>query len=97
MATTDAVSGLAMMACRCATTAALAYIRQHQLHLDDCGPLNACIAAHVKAAMPAALHDAKEAIDCGMRDVAEHTFAASMALAGIEAAKEAGQPVLPIS
>lgn len=44
---------------------------------------------HVKDRMFAALDDTKAAFECNMRQAAEATFAASMKLAGIEAAKEA--------
>lgn len=47
-----------------------------------------CIKANVKLYLPAALKDAKEALDANMPDAAEQTFKASMILAGIEAAKE---------
>lgn len=50
--------------------------------------LQDALARHVKAKLPEALQDAKEALECGMAQAAEHTFAASMALAGIAAAKE---------
>jgi len=43
---------------------------------------------HVKAKLDGAQADAQEALACGMAQAAEHTFAASMALAGIAAAKE---------
>jgi hypothetical protein len=42
----------------------------------------------VSAAVPQALADAKKAFDANMEAVALQTFAASMSLAGIGAAKE---------
>lgn len=47
---------------------------------------------HIKAAYDGAIHDAQEALDCGMKEAAVMTFKASMVQAGIEAAKECGFP-----
>lgn len=43
---------------------------------------------HCSEAFPQALNDAKEAIEANMADVAVQTFAASIRLAGINAARE---------
>lgn len=45
--------------------------------------------AEARTSLDGALADAKAALDCGMRQAAEATFAASMKLAGIRAAKAA--------
>ncbi len=47
-----------------------------------------CLKSWLKIQLPIALKDAKDAVDAGMYDVANQTFIASMAIAGIEAAKE---------
>jgi hypothetical protein len=47
-----------------------------------------CIKANAKIRLPQALAEARQAIEIGMVQVAEKTFAATMALAGIDAAKE---------
>lgn len=47
-----------------------------------------CLKANIKIRMPKALADAKEALEVGMNEIAEQTFAAEIALAGIDAAKE---------
>lgn len=43
---------------------------------------------HSSAALPKALADAKEALDCGMSEHASLTFALTMRQSGIDAAKE---------
>jgi hypothetical protein len=89
---TKDMNPLVEAACQVAMRAAASYLQAHNLRADD-SALAACLRSHCKIALPAALHDAKEALDCGMGQAAEATFRASMALAGIEAAKEAGQPM----
>lgn len=74
-----------------AMRAAAEYLRAHSLQADT-RALCECIRSWIKIKLPEALRDAKEALDAGMGQVAETTFRASMALAGIEAAKEAGFP-----
>ena len=65
--------------------AALRYLeRQGQCAPDD---LQVRVTEACLAELPQALADAREALDVGMAAVAEETFAASMALAGIAAAK----------
>lgn len=51
-----------------------------------------CLRANLKIRLPEALRDAREAMECGMTQVAETTFAASIAIAGIDAAKEVAVP-----
>jgi len=83
------ITSLGQYAAVTAMKAALAYLEQRgQLKTADTGKLSERLRHHVKAALPAALDDAKAAIDCGMSDAASLTFAASMAAAGIAAAKE---------
>ena len=74
-----------------AMRAAVSYIKHHNLKADV-DALLSCVRAHMKALLGEALFDAKAAIDAHMPQVAETTFLATMAKAGIEAAKEAGQP-----
>ena len=68
------------------------YLRCHNLRADD-SALLACCKSWLKIELPNALRDAKEAMDCHMPQVAETTFKATLFNAGIEAAKEAAQPV----
>jgi hypothetical protein len=82
---------LAATACRIASQGAIEYLRVHGLTADMTA-LSECIRSWVKIKLPDALGDAREALACGMGHVAEQTFAASMMLAGIEAAKEASNP-----
>jgi len=78
-----------------AMRAGVAYLAQHGLDADGAA-LAECLRSHVQPALPAALRDAIEALDARMGgEVASLTFQASMALAGIEAAKEASLPTLP--
>ena len=74
-----------------AMRAAAEYLARHSLTADPVA-LTECLKAHLKAALPIALADAKRALDARMEAVALQTFEASLALAGIEAAKEAGFP-----
>lgn len=85
------LDNLATAAVAAATSAA----HQHLMHNRLCADPDAlaeCIKAHVKIAFPAALRDARDAIEASMPRIAEATFLASFVLAGVEAAKEAGQP-----
>ncbi len=83
---------LADAACTIALRSAQLYLTQHSLKATNLA-LSECLKAHVKAALPAALHDAKSAFDCNMVQVGVSTFTATISLAGIEAAKEAGMPI----
>ena len=58
----------------------------------DAEALRLCIKSWCKIKLPEAIADAKSAFECGMDQIGTQTFLASFALAGIEAAKEAGQP-----
>ena len=86
MATQDAQ--LANEAAKMAMRAADEYLRQHGLEEWN---LIDCLRASVKARLPEALADTKQAFDAGMGEMAVATFAASMRLAGIEAAKRAAE------
>lgn len=74
-----------------AMRAAAEYLRRHDLGADPAA-LTATLRAWLKIKLPEAMRDARQALEAGMGKVAEQTFAASMAQAGIEAAKEAGFP-----
>lgn len=80
--------GIALIAIR----AAKVYLDVHGLTADP-GALSACISSWVKIKFPEAARDAMAAFDCGMVEAGKLSFAASIAQAGIEAAKEAGKPI----
>lgn len=88
MATIDSLGRLAADA---AMRAAVEYIHVHNLQADTAALLE-CIRSWCRIKLPEALKDAKEALECGMGQIAEATFLATMRQAGIEAAKEAGFP-----
>ena len=75
-----------------AARSASIYLERHNLKAESPESLAESLWAMVKFRLPEALRDAKEALACGMGKVAEMTFAATMAEAGIDAAKEAGFP-----
>lgn len=75
-----------------AATAAREYLTVHNLKADS-GALADCLRAILKIRLPQALNEVREAMDLRMDKVAQATFVASMRLAGIEAAKEAGFPI----
>jgi hypothetical protein len=72
-----------------AAQAALRYLETHNLTADP-DALASCLTSWVRAKLPEALRDAKEAVDAGLSEYGELTYKATIALAGIEAAKEAG-------
>ena len=74
-----------------ATQAAMRYLETHNLTADP-DALASCLTSWVRAKLPEALRDAKEALDAGLTEYAELTYNATIVLAGIEAAKEAGFP-----
>ena len=86
-----ATERLADVAAQVAGRAAYVYMDKHGLKAEP-SALAECLKAMVKFRLPEALRDAKEALDCHMVKAAEATFAATMAEAGIDAAKEAGFP-----
>jgi hypothetical protein len=89
MKTTDQ---LGTIAAETAMRAAAEYVRTNGLKVLDYDAATACLRSYCKVYLPSALADAKSALDCGMGQVAETTFKATMALAGIEAAKEFAWP-----
>ena len=91
MSANGSVDTLGQIAVETATRAALEFLRAHDQEADNAA-LAECLRSWCKAKLPGALHDAREAIEAGIGQVAEATFRASMAQAGIEAAKEAGFP-----
>ena len=86
-----ATERLADVAAQVAGRAAYVYMDKHGLKAEP-SALAESLKAMVKLRMGEALHDAKEALDCGMRKMAEMAFVATMIEAGIDAAKEAGFP-----
>ena len=72
-----------------AAQAAMRYLETHNLWADP-DALASCLASWVRAKLPEALRDAKEALDAGLAEYAGMTYEATIVLAGIEAAKEAG-------
>jgi hypothetical protein len=86
---TETINSLGQMAGDIAARAAIKYLEIHgKLTPDVADRLAEPLSRHARQALPEALADAKEALNCGMVDVAKETFAASMVLAGINAAKE---------
>ena len=83
----NARAGLAAAALGIAWKSAQAWLTKNNKHAEP-DALAACVKSWVKISVSEALADARAAIDCGMSEAAVQTFAASMALAGIEAAKE---------
>jgi hypothetical protein len=74
-----------------AAQAAMRYLETHNLTASPAA-LASCLTSWVRAKLPEALHDAREAMDAGLSEYGELTYKATIALAGIEAAKEAGFP-----
>lgn len=91
MVAETAITQLGNRVLRTAMDAAAEYLTAHNLTADS-DALAGCLSAWVKAKLPEALHDAREAFDAGMHQVGELAFLAPIAQAGIEAAKEAGFP-----
>lgn len=88
----NAFSGLAQAAVSIAARGAAQWFITHpEAGAVDEATLVAYVREAVRRSLPAALRDAKDAIEARMPQVAEQTFAASMVLAGIEAAKAAVQ------
>ena len=85
-ATLDAVS---RQAADTAMRAAATYIKTHNLQVDV-DELIVNLRREVKDALPGALRDAGEAHQARMGNLVATTFLASMALAGIAAAKQTG-------
>ena len=84
-------TGLGQVIVETAYKAARAYLIQHNLKAEH-EALMSCVKSWCKIKLPEAITDYEEANKIGMKQCAEQTFLASFALAGIEAAKEAGFP-----
>lgn len=91
-ATPTSIDHLCNLGATTAMKAAADYLHANRL-TADVDALLECLRSWVKIKLPSALDDAKKATDCGMDHFAIVTFRASMALAGIEAAREAGFPI----
>lgn len=87
------IDNLGTIAAEVAMRAAAEYVRSNGLKVVDYDAATECLRSHCKARLPLALDAAKKALDCKMGQVAEATFKAEMALAGIEAAKEFSVPM----
>ena len=72
-----------------AAQAAMRYLETHNLTASP-DALSSCLTSWVRAKLPEALRDAREAVEAGMYEYGQMTYQATIALAGIEAAKEAG-------
>jgi hypothetical protein len=72
---------------------AVAWMNAHNMRPVSDDAFCECVKSVAKIRLPAALHDAREALEANMDAVAVETFRASMSLAGIEAAKECCVPV----
>lgn len=92
----DTIEALVQEACQQAARGAADYLNRLGLEADPAA-LAANLKARVKAALPSALDDAKEAIGCGMTEAAVLTFGLSMRQAGIDAAKESVKAREPMS
>jgi len=85
---TKTPESLGQYAARLAMDAALDYLRRRKaLGLVDLDVLTARLREQILPGLDEALRDAREALECGMEEVASTTFAAGMALTGIKAAK----------
>jgi len=90
---TTNIDNLGTLAAETAMRAAAEYVRANGLKVLDYEAATACIRSWCKIKLPEALAAAKAALDCHMDKVAEMTFKAIMAEAGIEAAKEFAWPM----
>ena len=81
--------GLVDAAMKAALRGAREWLDKHTEAKVDWATLCECLKANVKIRWQGAMYDAQQAMACGMTQIAQATFAATMALAGIDAAKEA--------
>src|SRR5262249_44016903 len=88
----EAIDKLGTAAADFALSAALQYLRVHHLTADPDALLES-LKAHVRARLPESLAEARQALDCNMVHVANRLFMATMALAGVDAAREVGRAV----
>lgn len=84
----SAVDKLGVAAADAAMRGCATYVRTNGLKVADLDRLVALLKVHAKAAVDAAMADAKNALEANMGAVAESTFVASFTLAGVTAAKE---------
>lgn len=84
-------TNLGTVAADVAMKSAVEYMSVHNLEAD-LDALTECIRFWCKSKLPQAIKDASDAYEANMPKIAEATFIATMRLAGIEAAKEAGFP-----
>ena len=63
------------------------YLRSHNLTIHNYATAAESLKAAARVALPEAIADAKAALDAHMPDIATATFAATLRLAGIDAAK----------
>lgn len=86
----DSVTRLVDSAVTVAIRAAREWLAQHpEVQLKDWSMFSDALRASLKSHLPQALDDAKAALAAGMPEVAQQTFFASAALAGIDAIKTA--------
>lgn len=90
--TTNPVDSLVQIGFTIAMAAAREYHRVQGNGPADDSTLVACVKSMLKIRWAEAMRDVKEALDAHMDDAADATFKASMALVGIEAAKESAEP-----
>lgn len=86
------INRLATIAAETCMKAAAEYIICNNLKVVDYDAATACLQTWCKSKLDEALADAKQALDANMGQIAEITFKATMAKAGIEAAKEFAIP-----
>jgi hypothetical protein len=88
MLDTNQIDTFGQKAAEAAMRGAANYIKVHGLMNEvDLGRVTELIGIEVKAILPQALADVKEALDANMGEVAAQTFMASMVIAGINAVK----------
>ena len=87
------IDNLGTIAADVTMKAAAEYIRANNLKVLDYDVATEVLRDYCKTWLNQALSDAKDAIECGMTQIAEATFKATMAQAGIEAAKEFAWPM----
>jgi hypothetical protein len=87
-----AIEALGTKAANMAITASVRWLQTQGWTIDQirakAAYLSVALKSVVHAALDVAMNDAREAMACGMVDAAQATFAATMAIAGIDAAKQ---------
>lgn len=74
-----------------AMRAAVEWFQTHPETIYDTEALLSCIRANCRIRMPEAFDDMRQAVEAGMYQAGLTTFCATMALAGIDGAKEAAR------